>query len=82
MSAIARMMGRPSIAMGSFMAAINRNWGLSVAWQNHVAGAEEHPRTSGGVVSTDVAYFGQRHNVLDNRTAIRMIVPRGWFEFG
>ena len=80
-SLIPRMMGRPPIAMGSFMPGVNGD-GWSIARQNLITGADVHPRTRQAVESANVVHFGQEHNVLDNRTVIGMIVPRRWFEFG
>jgi hypothetical protein len=81
------MMGRPAIAMGGFVAAINRNGGLSIGRQNQIANSFVYPCASHAKASstpreTKRADLSQWHNVLDDRTVIGMIVLRGRFEVG
>ena len=42
----ARMIRRPTIAMGGFVSAISRNGCLFIARQNNIAGAVAHPGAS------------------------------------
>jgi hypothetical protein len=80
------MVRRPTIAMGGFVSAESRNGRLFIVRQNNIAGAIAYPRASdtprrSTLLGAKCAHFSHRHNALDNRTIIRMIILRGQFEF-
>ena len=83
----ARMVRRPTIAMGNFVSTVSINRRLTVVRYDNIAGVVTLPGASyreeiKTLRHANSAHFGLRHNALDDLTIIRMVVLRGRFETG